>query len=282
MVLKAVLLLLVIAILMDDGTSIKKTPEQEKEDKEILAAVNRTLAEEAEEKEKEKKKKEQEKTQDEKKKKKNLGLVEIETEDGQKGGTKKKEEEDEASSSSNCTCPTVEKCPDIRPCLPCKKYRDCPPLKESGPGPEVQACPPCEECPELECRPCGPCPETPGPVINRTHPFEPCSCPEPSTMTVPAALAVGAVAGLLTMGVATAVGLLLRYASPFVSGFLFLATVIIIWYLSSHYPATARELGGQAATLLREAALALGHRVTEAIQRYRNQVGFSAKPNLFF
>ncbi len=94
-------------------------------------------------------------------------------------------------------------------------------------------------------------------------------------MSVPEAMAVGAVAGLLVTGLATTIGLLLRYVSPIVSGFIFVATIFIIWYLSSHYPEAARDLGGRAATLLREVAVALGHRVMAAIQRHQVQVGFS-------
>ncbi len=95
-------------------------------------------------------------------------------------------------------------------------------------------------------------------------------------MTVPVALLVGACAGLLITGVATAIGLLLRYVPPTVSGFLFLAIFIVIWYLCSQYPDTARELGGRAVAVLREAALALNHRVMAAIQRHADQVGFSS------
>jgi uncharacterized membrane protein YphA (DoxX/SURF4 family) len=93
-------------------------------------------------------------------------------------------------------------------------------------------------------------------------------------MTTPVAMAVGAAAALLVTGVAASIGLLLRYTSPFVSGFVVVTIIIVTWYLSSHYPATARELGGRVTTLLREAALALGHRVMEAIQRHRDQVSF--------
>ncbi len=91
-------------------------------------------------------------------------------------------------------------------------------------------------------------------------------------MSVPVALAVGASAGILLTGVAASIGLILRYVNPIASGFFFVATVVLIWYLSSHYPETARELGGRAATLLREAAVALGHRVMAAIQRHQEQV----------
>jgi hypothetical protein len=93
-------------------------------------------------------------------------------------------------------------------------------------------------------------------------------------MSVPVALAVGASAGVLLTGVAATIGLILRYVNPIASGFLFMAIIVIIWYLCSHYPETARELGGQAVTLLREAAVALGHRVMAAIQRHQEQVSF--------
>ncbi len=92
-------------------------------------------------------------------------------------------------------------------------------------------------------------------------------------MSVPVALAVGACAGGLLTGVAALLGLVIRYFSPIESGFVFLATIIIVWYLCSHHPETARELGGRAATLLREAAAALGHRIVEAIRHHNEQVG---------
>ncbi len=100
-------------------------------------------------------------------------------------------------------------------------------------------------------------------------------------MSVPEAMAIGAVAGLLVTGLATTIGLLLRYVSPIVSGFLFLSTIIIVWYLSSQYPAVARDLGGRAATLLREAAVALGHRVMAAVQRHQEQVSVPTRFSLF-
>jgi uncharacterized membrane protein YphA (DoxX/SURF4 family) len=93
-------------------------------------------------------------------------------------------------------------------------------------------------------------------------------------MSVPVALVVGVVAGVLVTGVATAIGLILRYIPPVASGFFFMATIIIIWYLCSQYPETARELGGRAATLLREAATALSHRIVEALRHHSEQVGF--------
>ncbi len=111
-------------------------------------------------------------------------------------------------------------------------------------------------------------------VITETAPSI-CQCPEGSgVMTVPVAVAVGVVATLLATGVAALIGILLRYVSPIVSGFIFVATIVIIWYLCSHYPETARELGGWAATLLREAATALGNRIVEALRHHNEQVGF--------
>ncbi len=92
-------------------------------------------------------------------------------------------------------------------------------------------------------------------------------------MSVPVAMAVGASAGVLLTGIAAAIGLILRYVDPIVSGFFFVASVVLIWYFSSHYPETARELGARAATLLREAATTLGHRLVEALQRHSEQVG---------
>ncbi len=93
-------------------------------------------------------------------------------------------------------------------------------------------------------------------------------------MSVPAAMAVGAVASLLVAGVATGVGLLLRYVPPMISGLFFISIIIMVWYLSSQYPEAARDLGGRVVATLREATVALGHRVDEAIQRHNEQVGF--------
>ena len=101
-------------------------------------------------------------------------------------------------------------------------------------------------------------------------------------MSASLALAVGVLVGLLCSAVAAIIGLILRYVSPIASGFIFMATIIIVWYLCSHYPDTARELGGRAVTLIREAALALSHRAMAVIRRHQDQVGFLIRPNLFF
>jgi hypothetical protein len=261
MVFKTLLIIVIFAILMEDSTSTRKTEEERKEDEEVAKAVNRTLAEE------EKKRKEEE----DEAKKKEEGAKEKEDK-----GSSVKVGEDEASSNHTSGCPVFRPCapcgpfPEEKPCQECPKEKLCP---------EEKGCP--EEKPCLPCRPCGPCP--PCPVGNSTvEPPSTSECPEPSSMTVPVAMAIGACASLLVTGVATALGLLLRYVPPTVSGFLILATIIIIWYLCSHYPETAREIGGRAANLLREAAVALGHRVTEAIRRHQEQVGVPTEPNLFF
>jgi hypothetical protein len=266
MVIKTILIVLVVAVLLEDGMSVKKrTREEEEEDERVAKEVNATLA--AEEAEKKREEDEKKKESQEKIKKEEDGKTSGEQEDdGRKITVKKQESQDKACPSINYTCPVVKPCPPVEPCQPCQ---DCPACKE---------CPTQEVCPEVEpCQPCGPCPPIhcqPCPVDNRTSLSVPDGCPEAggASMTTPVAIAVGAIATLLVTGMAAGIGLLLRYVSPFESGFLFVATITIVWYLSSHYPATARELGGQVVTLLREATLTLGHRVTEAIQRYRDQV----------
>jgi uncharacterized membrane protein YphA (DoxX/SURF4 family) len=245
---KVLLIFILVAILMEDGSSIRKTKEEIQEEEEVAKAVNRTLAEEEE-----KRKREEEdgkKRQDHQEKEKKL--------DQEKGKKEKKEDklekqerQDEACLPVNVTCPIVD------PCQPCKVCEECPEVVECGP------------CPTIRCEPCKPC--VPG---NTTTVDPPSGCPDPASMSVPVALAVGAMASLLVTGMAAAIGLLLRYVSPFVSGFLFISLVAITWYLSSHYPETARDLGGRVVATLREATVALGHRVVEAIQRHNDQVGF--------
>jgi hypothetical protein len=260
---KVILIIVIMAILMEDGSSIKKTAEEEREDAEIAAAVNRTLAEE------EKKRKEDEerkKTEDEtrgKKKDEKKKISEKKAAEGSGGGS---EERDEALPSSNITCPDPVECPEPRKC-PAPTV-----------CPEIEPCEPCGPCPPIHCQPCPVCNNTSvasPEVVNVTTTRLDCpSEPASPAMTVPVAMLVGACASLLVTGVATAIGLLLRYVSPTVSGFLFLAVIIIIWYLSSQYPETARELGGRAMDILREASVALGHRIMAAVQRHQDQVGF--------
>jgi hypothetical protein len=269
---------LVFALLLEDGSSVRKrTEEEEKEDREIAKAVNRTLAEEEKRREEDEKKK---RTEDEIQGKKE----DKDEKTGVKDKVDQQEGQSEADPSLNCTCPVVKPC---RPCQSCP-VANCTGQCDSCPEkecPEVKPCLPCDDCgpcPEVKpckpCRPCGPCP-----MVNSTSQSPPeVICSEPASMTIPEAMAVGAVASLLVTGVATAIGLLLRYIPPVTSGFVFLATIVIVWYFSSQHPETARELGGRAATLLREAATALSHRVMEALRHHNEQVGFSSPSLLFF
>jgi hypothetical protein len=263
MVFKTLLIILVIAILMEDGSSMRKSEEERKEDEDLAKLVNMTLAEEAE-----KKRKEDEEKKDRTKIKK-LEKEEREEKKKEEGGPKR-DDQDEAEPSLNCTCPSFK---------PCLAPVDCDPCAPCGPCPEVKECP--EEQPCRPCRPCGPCPSCP--VENSTVPGLPptSACPAVPEMSLPTAVAVGVAAGILLTGVATTIGILLRYLSPIESGFIFLATSIIVWYLCSHHPETARELGGRAVTILREASVALGHRVMAALQRHPEQVGFPVVVSFF-
>jgi uncharacterized membrane protein YphA (DoxX/SURF4 family) len=270
----------VIAVLLEDGSSIKKTAEEEKEERELAEKVNATLAAEEEKERQEKEEKEKKKRQDQEKKKTGTNQEKGTGTSGVEKG------QDEACPTFNQTCPEQESCqpcPEVKDCSPCGV---CP---EENPCPAPVICPEQEECPELEV-----CPPTKfGPEIvdtstvvvlnNSTDAHQECPAPPSCTdagMSVPTALVVGACAGGLLTGVAAAIGLILRYVDPIVSGFFFVATVVLIWYFSSHYPETARELGARAATLLREAATALGHRIMEAIRHREDQVGFPNKPSL--
>ncbi len=249
MVIKTILIVMVILVLSEDTASIKKSLKEKKEDRELAEAVNRTLAEE------EKKKKEEENIKEEEDETQEDERKEDSSQEGIRDGNRE--------SGQNGTCPTLNStCPVVE----CPEPRKCP---------EVEPCEPCGPCPPIYCKPCS--------VHNSTveSPVRP-GCPESTqpSMTVPVAMAVGACAGLLVTGIATAIGLLFRYVLPTVSGFLFLAIIIIIWYLSSQYPAMARELGGRAVALLREASVALGHRLMEAL-RHQEQVDFP-NPNLLF
>jgi hypothetical protein len=267
MVFKTILILMVFAVLLEDSASIRKTEEERKEDEELAERVNATLAAEEAEKKKEedeKKKRDQEKIKKEKEKRKQDKSVGKQVD--------QEEVQDEAGPSLNCSCPTVESC---EPC------EDCPVANCSG---QCKACPdvkPCKDCPV--CKECGICPEVqpckpcgPSPVANITvQPPSISGCPEAgeASMTIPVAMAVGAAATLLLTGVATAVGLVIRYVPPTVSGFLFVATIVMIWYLSSHHPDTVRELGGRVVEVLREATTTLSHRIVAAI-RHHDQVSF--------
>jgi hypothetical protein len=264
---KVILILIVIAILMEDGSSIRKTEDERREEEEIAKAVNATLAKEEAERKKEEderkkrldleKKKNETQKKDETKKKK--PEKEGKTEDS--GLDEGKEGKDEALPSCNLTCPIVEPCPKPKECPAPVVCEECPEAKECGPCPTVQ--------------PCKPCPGN-NSTVDQDSPSPP-SCMEPASMSVPEAMAIGAMAGLLVTGLATTIGLLLRYVSPIVSGFIFVATIIIVWYLCSHHPEAAREIGGRVVETLRAATATLSHRVVAALQRHHDQVGLPVK-----
>jgi hypothetical protein len=273
MVLKTALIIMVILILMEDGSSIRKTAEEEKEDQEILAAVNATLAEEEAERKKEEKKKQD---HQEKERKPDQGKRKKEKED--KPG--KQDRQDEACLPVNVSCPIVEPCQPCEDCPRCgicpeeRPCKECPPCEECGPCPGVRPCRPCQ--------PCGPCPVTNTTEVVLDQPPT-VICSEVTGMPTAIAMAVGAAASLLVTGVAAIIGLVIRYFSPLECGFVFLATIIIVWYFSSQYPETARELGARAATLLREAATTISHRIVEAIRHHNEQVSslFNFHPSYF-
>jgi hypothetical protein len=267
MVFKTLLIVLVFTVLLEDSASIKKTVEEKQEDEELAKRVNATLAEEEEKKRQEEEEKKKDEIKKDETKKKDKIKEKDEKDPEEENRNKEEDGVDEACLPANCSCPIVE---------PCPKEKECPtPVKPSKPCEDCPVCKECGQCPVV--RPCEPC--APG---NTTTVDPPSSgCPDPASMSVPVALAVGAMASLLVTGVAAAIGLLLRYVSPIVSGFLFLATIVILWYLCSQYPETARELGGRAAALVRDAAVALSHRVMEALRHHHEQVSFPIKPYLF-
>jgi hypothetical protein len=262
-------IIVVFALLLEDGSSVRKrTEEDEKEDREIAEKVNATLAEEKKKEDEEKRREIEKKKKQQDQEKKGAGQVK------ETGSTEKEKGQDEACPTLNQTCPEQKTCPEVKKCPVCEICPEVEPPVECDPCPEVKQCQPCQPC-----RSC--------PVINNTEVVQDqpptISCPEVAevTMSVPMAMLVGACASLLVTGVATAIGLLLRYVQPTISGLLMIAILILVWYLSSQYPETARELGGRAANLLREAAVALGHRMMAAIQRHQEQVGFPVNPCLF-
>jgi hypothetical protein len=266
MAFKVLCIIMVFVLLMEDSSSVrKKTREEEEEDEKMAEAVNATLAAEEEEKRKE---------DEEKKKQKNR----LDQEKGEKKDTQKKNEmeggQDEACLPTNFTCPVVT------PCQPCKKCLDpvsCPDPVECDPclPKDCKPCPRCEEseeCPPLVCPPVLPCPADNDTRRGQELPTPP-SCPELPSMTVPVALATGAIVNLLTVSAAAALGLVLRYVPPLISGFFFLVLILMVWFLSSRYPEVAREMGARAWTMMQEATSALSHRIVDALRHHNEQVG---------
>jgi hypothetical protein len=277
MVLKSLLIFLVIAILLEDGSSIRKTEEERKEDEKIAELVNATLAEEEKRRKEEEDEKKKVRTPDEKKK--TTDKVMDQDEKKKMGvhygpGTVKKEDEASSSNHTGSTCPVCEQCPDSKECRPCSPCELCP---EVQPCPEERTCP--EEQPCQHCRPCVPCPVDNSTQINSECPSPP-SCTESSGISVPVAMVIGASISLVTMGAAAVVGLILRYVPPLISGILFLSVVFVVWFLSSHHPEVAREAGERILTVLQETTSALGHRIMEAIRHHHDQVGLPTSLSL--
>jgi hypothetical protein len=266
---KVLLVFILVAILMEDESSIRKTEEERKEDEDLAKAVNRTLAEEEKkrkEEEDEKKEEDERKKRDEKKK--TTGKVKDIKE--KRTDTEKQVGQDEDCPSCNFTCPVVTPC---QPCRKCQESVDCDPCIPK----DCRPCPRCEEleeCPPLVCPPVLPCPADNSTLRGQELPSPP-SCPELPSMTVPVALATGATVSLLAVSAAAVLGLVLRYVPPLISGFLFLFLILMVWFLSSRYPEVAREMGARAWTMMQEATTALSHRIMEALRHHNEQVCFS-------
>jgi hypothetical protein len=85
--------------------------------------------------------------------------------------------------------------------------------------------------------------------------------PDPITLATPEAILVGAAAAVLVLVVAAAVAILVRYLPTITSGLLIVATIVLVWYLSSMYPEAARRLGARLLGALRRAATSIVDRV---------------------
>jgi hypothetical protein len=128
--------------------------------------------------------------------------------------------------------------------------------------------------PIRECSPCQPCPTVAPPV--GCDP-EVTGTGASAAMTLPVAVMVGAIGSLLAMALVAVVGLVLRYAPIFISGSLFVGTIIIVWYLCSKYPAVARDLGTRVIELAREATHSLADRVLGALRSQREVIQISGR-----
>lgn len=142
------------------------------------------------------------------------------------------------------------------PCLsvPCQSV-PCQPVKPVG-------CTPC--CPTLPCKPVPCLPVGCTPALGGEEVATPIS--------VPVAMAVGATVSLLAVGLVAGIGFIIRYLPVYLSGTLFVGSIVLTFYLSSRYPATARELGVRALGLVREATANIMDRVTHALTRQEQQV----------
>jgi hypothetical protein len=82
-----------------------------------------------------------------------------------------------------------------------------------------------------------------------------------AALATPEAILVGAAAAVLVLVVAAAVAILVRYLPTITSGLLIVATIVLVWYLSSMYPEAARRLGARVLGALRRAATSIVDRV---------------------
>jgi hypothetical protein len=82
-----------------------------------------------------------------------------------------------------------------------------------------------------------------------------------TTLATPEAILVGAAAAVLILAVAATVAILVRYLPTITSGLLIVATIVLVWYLSSMYPEAARRLGARLLEALRRAATSIVDRV---------------------
>jgi hypothetical protein len=105
-------------------------------------------------------------------------------------------------------------------------------------------CPPCPSLRDV----CGPTSTSPGDSGT-------------TTLATPEAILVGAAAAVLILVVAATVAILVRYLPTITSGLLIVATIVLVWYLSSMYPEAARRLGARVLGALRRAATSIVDRV---------------------
>jgi hypothetical protein len=93
-----------------------------------------------------------------------------------------------------------------------------------------------------------------------------------AALATPEAILVGAAAAVLVLVVAAAVAIVVRYLPTFTSGLLIVATIILVWYLSSMYPEVARRLGARVLGAVRSAATSI---VDRLLRRDRPDVSIS-------
>jgi hypothetical protein len=140
---------------------------------------------------------------------------------------------------------------------------------ENGQTSECPVCPDCpspRECtPSQESPPCNPSSGGPIPGVDAGG--------HSDVVEIPMAFLMGAAATLLMMILAVVIGAIIRYLPLIVTGFLFLVSVCMVWYLSSKHPEAARRLGARVWEALRSGVTAvvdrlLGRRHPEVSVKY--------------